>query len=359
MPQYLRAKILRRHNAPAVNLLNAVFVFLLLTTYYLLLTIPAHASEQVSAGVANQPIWFSKEPFFAGEKITVFTLIYNSSAYKMTGTIELRDSTTTVDTKAFVVNGDGAAKVIGFVWVATEGTHTFRVVISSKQFFDDAGNEHAGAIAAATSTTETKRYVDLDTDGDMIGNLVDDDDDGDGLLDVVEIKLKLDPLNPDTDGDGIMDGEDKEPLKPAPPPMPTPPASAEPPASSILPSVAEKLNENLPEPVASRAIPVVGAVENFRAGQAEKYLDWVGKIQDELAARMATTTGEEGGQKESGWKTFATGVVSPHVFTDPFGYLRLFFALVLRFLVSNPYVFYILLLLISYQLIRSILKFFF
>ncbi len=37
------------------------------------------------------------------------------------------------------------------------------------------------------------------------------DSDGDGLTDIVENKLMLDPYNPDTDGDGIIDSEDKNP----------------------------------------------------------------------------------------------------------------------------------------------------
>ena len=37
------------------------------------------------------------------------------------------------------------------------------------------------------------------------------DSDGDGLTDLAEERLMLDPHNPDTDGDGIPDGEDAVP----------------------------------------------------------------------------------------------------------------------------------------------------
>jgi len=43
----------------------------------------------------------------------------------------------------------------------------------------------------------------LDTDGDGIGNNADDDDDGDGLSD-----HNTNPLDPDTDKDGVMDGDE-------------------------------------------------------------------------------------------------------------------------------------------------------
>ena len=54
----------------------------------------------------------------------------------------------------------------------------------------------------------------LDTDGDLAGNVCDDDDDNDGLLDSHETNTGIytsptdtgtDPLNPDTDGDGMSD----------------------------------------------------------------------------------------------------------------------------------------------------------
>jgi hypothetical protein len=47
-----------------------------------------------------------------------------------------------------------------------------------------------------------------DTDGDGTPNTVDDDDDGDGLNDVLEAALGSDPLDPDTDDDTVADGAD-------------------------------------------------------------------------------------------------------------------------------------------------------
>jgi hypothetical protein len=48
--------------------------------------------------------------------------------------------------------------------------------------------------------------ADLDNDG--VGDLCDDDMDGDGLSNEQEMALGTDPKNPDTDGDGIIDGAD-------------------------------------------------------------------------------------------------------------------------------------------------------
>ena len=75
----------------------------------------------------------------------------------------------------------------------------------------------------------------LDPDGDLIPSYLDDDDDGDGLLDVVETGTGVfvsptdtgtDPLDPDSDGDGASDGLEvaagTDPNDPASTPVATP-----------------------------------------------------------------------------------------------------------------------------------------
>ena len=54
----------------------------------------------------------------------------------------------------------------------------------------------------------------VDTDGDGLGNNTDDDDDNDNLTDIGESVIGTDPLNPDTDGDTVIDSIDERPLNP-------------------------------------------------------------------------------------------------------------------------------------------------
>ena len=62
------------------------------------------------------------------------------------------------------------------------------------------------------------RFIDTDSDGapdtcDEIcvktGMAADSDDDGDGLTDVKELAINLDPLNSDSDNDGVLDGDEQ------------------------------------------------------------------------------------------------------------------------------------------------------
>lgn len=52
----------------------------------------------------------------------------------------------------------------------------------------------------------------IDTDKDSIGNIADTDDDNDGITDKDEENIGTDPINPDTDGDTVKDGQDAFPL---------------------------------------------------------------------------------------------------------------------------------------------------
>jgi hypothetical protein len=63
-----------------------------------------------------------------------------------------------------------------------------------------------GAEVACGSDPCSPQSVPVDTDGDGECDVLDPDDDGDGVLDGDEAALGTDPLNPDSDGDGLSDG---------------------------------------------------------------------------------------------------------------------------------------------------------
>ncbi|HBF12137.1 MAG TPA: hypothetical protein DDW49_01900 [Deltaproteobacteria bacterium] len=52
---------------------------------------------------------------------------------------------------------------------------------------------------------EQAEPTNADTDGDGLGDACDNDDDGDGVLDVDELRVGSNPLNVDSDGDGLLD----------------------------------------------------------------------------------------------------------------------------------------------------------
>ena len=65
-----------------------------------------------------------------------------------------------------------------------------------------------GTLNDADNCPDVHNVTQTDTDLDGAGDACDPDDDGDGLTDVFEQSLGLDPLLPDSDGDGVIDADE-------------------------------------------------------------------------------------------------------------------------------------------------------
>ncbi|HFI0632535.1 TPA: YPDG domain-containing protein, partial [Streptococcus suis] len=85
---------------------------------------------------------------------------------------------------------------------AAKGTTVESIEVPVKVTYTDGSTDTAPAVFK------------LDTDGDGTPDTTDTDDDNDGVPDVDENTDNTNPKNPDTDGDGIVDGEDKVPVTP-------------------------------------------------------------------------------------------------------------------------------------------------
>jgi len=76
---------------------------------------------------------------------------------------------------------------------------------------EDTDDDSDGVPDAEDKFPEDKNeWSDADEDG--LGDFADEDDDNDGMLDITEQEIGTNPLNPDTDGDGVNDGDDVFPL---------------------------------------------------------------------------------------------------------------------------------------------------
>ena len=100
----------------------------------------------------------------------------------------------------FSLSGDGTSQVISTDWTAVKGQHQFLAQIENAVEVDPLGATTTMDANVMSQTTEVI-FVDVDSDGD-------------GVPDQQEIKNGTDPNNPDTDGDGLKDGVDPNPLNP-------------------------------------------------------------------------------------------------------------------------------------------------
>lgn len=171
---------------------------------------PVSAETISNVGFAPGNIWYSQEPFFAGEKIRVYTVLYNASDKDIKGDVVFYDNNTVIDRSAFSI-AKGRVQDIWTDWTPAEGNHNVRAELENTRVTLPGGGESTITLANAI-TGESTRVVELDTDGDNIPNSQDPDDDNDGISDTSEIAAGTDPLKADSDNDGKSDREDQDPF---------------------------------------------------------------------------------------------------------------------------------------------------
>ncbi len=165
--------------------------------FVLLVFIPfsIFAESLSNAGFLQGGIWYSKDPFFAGDTVRVYAALFNSGNEDIAGTVEFLDNKKPLGAADFFVERGGKFVQVWVDWKATEGEHLVEAVITKASVIRVGGVPVAIELQQAR-VQESLRQVQRDTDGDGIGNNDDPDDDNDGMSDVQEIKQGTNPLVP-------------------------------------------------------------------------------------------------------------------------------------------------------------------
>ncbi len=164
-------------------------------TFLIILFFPLLAqAEKINAGFVSG-VWYSRSPFFAGDDIRIYSAIQNQSDFDIVGKIEFYDKQNLIGSSDFsVISG---RLIEGWVdWKVTAGNHSVYVRIAEAKKSEVGGQEEEVELQFTTSSMD-ELVVDLDTDGDRIGNQDDEDDDGDSISDEEELAQGTDPLNKD------------------------------------------------------------------------------------------------------------------------------------------------------------------
>lgn len=219
----------------------------------------------MNAGFVPANIWYSQEPFFAGDKIRIYTVIFNGSTEDIVGTVEFLNDGITVGTTDFSLSGGGRVRDVWTDWVAEAGKHTITARIIKVSAVGKDGKKRS-IILANTETGKSERAIDLDTDGDDTGDTDDLDDDGDGVTDIDEIQYGTDPLKKDTDRDGTGDAEEIKQKE----------AILKEQASTtgelgIVEGALQKIDEKIPEPISATVSSGANMIERFRIGEGYRF----------------------------------------------------------------------------------------
>lgn len=331
--------------------------------------IPFFSNAESSAGIPSGGLWFSKEPFFAGEQIKVSTIVYNATTNDIVGSLELMDKGTLIEKKEVTLSA-GQNKVIDFDVVISEGKHVFSIKISGGDFNIKDGvplalKTKSGAGAYVVETTKVVRDALKDTDKDGQADINDIDIDGDSLTNEKETKLGTNLYNPDTDNDGILDGADKNPLK-----FDSLPSETKSITESDTKEIANKVEQVIPasivNPIANAATPVIGKMESIRVDEANRNSVRVSNSIDDIIEKVGTakvlgaqtqstssknvvTKGITG--KPSGFEVFKTSFTGDNFSKTPFDYVKLFLLVLYQFILSHSLIFYIVIALILVKII--------
>lgn len=134
----------------------------LFSIIFLLIATPVFAADLPisNAGFVQSNIWYSKDPFYTGDKIRIYTVIFNGSAYDLTGAVEFLDNGTSLGKTNFSLSGSGRAQDLWIDWKATSGSHiiTARLV----NVIADGPNGKQAVSLPSAETGKSERAVDVD-----------------------------------------------------------------------------------------------------------------------------------------------------------------------------------------------------
>ena len=110
-----------------------------------------------NVGFIPSNIWYSVDPFGEGDKIKIYTLLYNPDNRELSGTVIFFDSTTLLGQKSFKI-APKAVKDLSIDWTVTSGDHTIFAKIENAKFLNSNGS-YEEVYLAENKTEESKRDV--------------------------------------------------------------------------------------------------------------------------------------------------------------------------------------------------------
>lgn len=113
-----------------------------------------------NAGFVQSNIWYSKDPFYVGDKIRVYTVIFNGSAYDLSGAVEFLDNGVLIGKADFALASGGRVRDLWVDWKALEGKHTITARFAN--VISDGPNGKQPAVLGSAEAGKSERVVELD-----------------------------------------------------------------------------------------------------------------------------------------------------------------------------------------------------
>lgn len=173
-------------------------------TLLLAVAFPIGSFAKTDLSLTAADIAFSEEEAASGETLRVFARVFNLGDSDVYGFVVFSENGIEIaDPQPISIKANTYDDVF-IDWKAYAGTHNIQARIITAGLVDEN--------SANDKAVRENYFVDLDTDGDGIGDGKDLDDDNDNLSDEQERALGTDSLNLDSDLDKARDGIDVFPL---------------------------------------------------------------------------------------------------------------------------------------------------
>ena len=130
-----------------------------ITLFLIFVLIPTSKilAQTTNAGFVPGNIWYSEDPFAEGDKIKIYTLIFNPDTRKFSGTVNFYDNNTLLGTKSFNVSATSTQNIF-INWTVTTGDHAIFAQIQNAKFLTSDGT-YVDANLTDNKTNTSSRTV--------------------------------------------------------------------------------------------------------------------------------------------------------------------------------------------------------
>ncbi len=249
-------------------------------------------TSSTNAGFVDNPIWYSKDPFAEGDTVQVYTFLFNPGPGTLSGSVEFYDKNVVLSTKTFTLL-KGAAQEIFTTWKVTAGDHSISAKILNPKMTVNGKTE--AIVLENNMTGEDKRFIP---------------------------KTIVEPPKP-----VVKENTSKD-------------SSSGSAVSSADNYVAEKVSST----------PVLRAVDTFRQENAKTFT--ADRVAAQASVNKTTVSDIESGYIQTMDKAKPAVSPIPSALRRPLDYVSLFFYTLLAFIFSHAVVFYGLIALIIFFILR-------
>lgn len=277
--------------------MNKIFGLIFFLILSFLPVLPAEAEMGSNAGFVPANIWYSQDSFGEGDKIKIYTVIFNPDKRELSGVVSFYDDTVLLGKKDFVIPTVGI-KDVYIDWTVNLGPHKIFAKITDTKYLVSKGAYEP--VVAKENTSEISSY----TTYKKI------------IPDISDIKDKVEQVRENV----------KVPIN----------------------SLQEKVLASTPNFVAKPIISSVNFLENWREGQNSVIETKKEKLKSEIEivkkendqAEVLKEENDIPSDTEENDKPKSIGKDFRSSTSTPFKYVELFFLKILSFITNTKVVFY-------------------